>query len=68
MNRPLSKLAEEIIRLVEINRTTIKGPTYGDVVFKIHQGRLGKVLASETLKLAAGTQPCPLLLNAESKR
>jgi len=65
MSQPTSKLADEIIRLVEINRTTINGLTYGDVVFRIHQGRLVEVTAAETLKLSAGTQLCPLLLKMD---
>jgi hypothetical protein len=67
MNQPTNKLADEIIRLVEINRTTINALNYGDVIFRIHQGRLVEVGASETLKLSAGTQLCPLVLKAESK-
>ena len=54
MNQPTNKLADEIIRLVEINRTTINALNYGDLVFRIHQGRLVEVGASETLKLSAG--------------
>jgi hypothetical protein len=61
-------LADEIVRLVEINRTTINGLTYGDVIFRVHQGRLVEVTAAQTLKLSAGTQLCPLLLSAGSKR
>lgn len=62
MSQPTSKLADEIIRLVEINRTTINGLTYGDVSFKIHQGRIVEVTAAETLKLSVSVQLCPLLL------
>jgi hypothetical protein len=57
-----TSLADEVIRLVEINRTTINGLTYGDVIFRIHQGRLIEVTAAETLKLSAGIQLCPLSL------
>jgi hypothetical protein len=66
MNQPTNKLVDEIIRLVEINRTTINALNYGDVIFRIHQGRLVEVGASETLKLSSGTQLCPLVLKAES--
>jgi hypothetical protein len=55
-------LADELIRLIEVNRTTINGLTYGDVIFKIHQGRIVEVTAAETLKLSAGMQLCPLPL------
>jgi len=60
-------LADEIVRLVEINRTTINGLTYGDVIFKIHQGRIVEVTAAETLKLSAGMQLCPLVLKNGTK-
>ncbi|CAG0947248.1 hypothetical protein ANRL1_03862 [Anaerolineae bacterium] len=66
MTQPVSKLADEIMRLVEINRTTINALNYGDVVFRIHQGRLVEVIASNALKLSAGTQLYPLVLKAES--
>lgn len=62
MSQPASRLSDEIIRLVEINRTTINALNYGDVVFRIHQGRLVEVIASETLKLSAGIQLSPLSL------
>jgi len=65
MSQTTSKLADEIIRLAEINRMTINGLAYGDVIFRIHQGRLVEVIASETLKLSAGTQLCPLGLKSE---
>ena len=65
MSQSPSQLADEISHLVEINRTTINGLNYGDVIFRIHQGRLVEVIASETLKLSAGTQLCPLSLISE---
>ena len=67
MSQSPSQLADEISRLVEINRTTINGLNYGDVTFRIHHGRLVEVIASETLKLSAGAQLCPLVLKIESK-
>jgi hypothetical protein len=67
MTQPARALADELIRLIEINRTTINGLTYGDVIFRIHQGRLVEMIASETLKLSAGTQLCPLLLTSASR-
>lgn len=67
MSQLANKLADEIIRLVEINRTTINALTYGDVIFRVHQGRLVEVGVSETLKLSAGMQLCPLILKNETK-
>ncbi len=61
-------LVDEIIRLVEINRTTINGLAYGEVVFRIHQGRIVEVAATETLRLSAGVQLCPLLLKNEEAK
>jgi len=68
MIQPANKLADEIVRLVEINRTTINGLTYGDVIFRIHQGRIVEVTAGQTLKLSAGMQLCPLILKEESEK
>ncbi len=65
MKQPTSKLAEEIIRLVEINRTTLNGLAYGEVIFKIHQGRLVAVSVAETLQLSAGIRLCPLSLECD---
>jgi hypothetical protein len=65
MHQTSHPLADEMIRLVQINRTTINGLTYGDVIFKIHQGRIVEVTAAETLKLSAGAQLCPLFLRSE---
>ena len=59
-------LADEMTRLIEINRTTINGLTYGDVIFRTHQGRLVEVMVSATLKLSAGTQIGPLGLKSET--
>ncbi len=61
-------LADEIVRLVQINRTAINGRSYGEIIFRIHQGQIVEVTAAETLKLSAGAQLCPLLLKAESKQ
>ena len=67
MHQPNHPLADEIIRLVQINRATINGLTYGDVIFKIHQGRIVEVTAAETLKLSAGMYLCPLHLEGETQ-
>ncbi len=65
MSPPAPSLADEVIRLVEINRTTINGLAYGEVIFRIHRGRLVAVSAAETLQLSAGVQLCPLSLKSE---
>lgn len=58
-------LADEVIRLVEINRTTINGLTYGDVIFKIHQGRIVEVTVVETLKISTGSMLHAVALKTE---
>ncbi len=65
MSPSAPSLAAEIIRLVEINRTTINGLAYGEVIFKIHRGRLVAVAASETMQLSVGVQLSPLSLKSE---
>jgi hypothetical protein len=67
MHQPNHPLADEIVRLVQINRTMINGLTYGDVIFKIHQGRIVEMTAAETLKLSAGMYLCPLRLKGETQ-
>lgn len=57
--------AEEIIRRVETNHTTINGIQHGVVVFRIYRGQLAQITASESLTLTAGDQLCPLLLQDE---
>jgi hypothetical protein len=47
-------LADEIIRLIEINRTTINALGHGKIIFGIHQGHLVEVTTSDTLNLTAG--------------
>jgi len=49
-------LADEIIRLVEINRSAINALDYGEIGFRAHQGHLIEVTAARTLKLSAGKQ------------
>jgi hypothetical protein len=67
MSQSARTLADEVMRLVEINRTTINGLTYGDVIFRIHQGRIVEMTAAETLKLSAGVYLCPLHLERETQ-
>ncbi len=65
MSASSPKLADELIRIIEINRTVINGLTFGEIIFRSHQGRLFEVTAMETLKMAAGAQLCPLGLKKE---
>lgn len=65
MSQPAQTLADQIIRIIEINRTTINGLGYGKVIFQIHQGRLVEITASETLRVSAGVQLNPLSLKSE---
>jgi hypothetical protein len=66
VNQSGRTLADEVIRLVEINRTTINALNYGDVIFRIHQGRIVEVTAAETLKLSGGMYLCPLRLKSDT--
>jgi hypothetical protein len=47
-------LADDILCLIELNRTTINGLDCGEIVFKAHRGRLVEVVTSEALRLSAG--------------
>ncbi len=67
MSQAVHTLADEIIRIVQINRRTINGLAYGELIFRTHQGRLVKVTVAETLELSTGVQLSPLHLDAESK-
>lgn len=58
-------LADEIIRLVEMNRAAINALEYGEISFRAHQSRLIEVTAAKTLKLSAGLQLCLLPLKCE---
>ncbi len=68
MNPRTHLIADEITRVVQINHTTINGLTYGDLIFRIHQGRLVEVIASEVLKLSNGIQLCPLTLKDDARK
>ncbi len=46
-------LADEIIRIVQINRSAINGLDYGEVRFRVHQGHLVEITAGKTVKLTA---------------
>ena len=58
-------LADEIIRMVEINRAVINSLDYGEIGFRAHQGHLIEVTAARTLKLSAGKQLCALPLKLD---
>ncbi len=62
------KLADELIRIIEINRTIINGLTFGEVIFRSHRAHLVEVTATETLKMATGAQLCPLSLKREESK
>lgn len=62
MNQLEHALAEEIIRVVQINRTTINGLDHGEIVFRVHQGHLVEVTTSETLRLSTRSQFSPISL------
>lgn len=63
-----SNLADEMIRMVEINRAEIDKLDYGQIIFRAHQGHLIEATAATTLKLSAGVQLTFLTLkSAESE-
>ena len=57
--------ADEIVRLVEINRKTINGIEHGVIVFRLYRGQPAQIEAATTLTLKAGKLLCPLLLKDE---
>ncbi len=65
MSLSCPQLADELIRIIEINRTVINGLTFGEIIFKSYRGHLVEVTAMETLKMAAGAQLCPLVLKED---
>ncbi len=65
MTQSARTLADEIIRLVEINRTTINALDHGKIIFGIHQGHLVEVTTSDTLNLRAGVTLRPVKLKAK---
>ncbi len=65
MTQPVKTLADEIIRLVTINRTVINGLSQGYVVFRSHQGLPVEITASNTLRLSNAVQLTPLNLKSE---
>ncbi len=68
MSPSVRTLAEEMIRFIQINRTTLNGLDHGTVTFNVYRGTLVEATASETVKLTASAQLCPLSLkSAESE-
>ena len=49
-------MADEIIHIVQVNRTTINALDYGEISFRAHQSHLIEVTTAKTLKLSAGVQ------------
>ena len=62
MQQTGNTLADEIIRIIQINRSAINALDYGEVSFRAHQGHLIEVTAARTVKLSAGLQLCLLPL------
>jgi len=65
MPQSTQTLADEIIRMVEINRTVINALDYGEISFRAHQGHLIEVTTARTLKLSAGKQLYTLPLKSD---
>lgn len=65
MNQPGQTLADEIIRVVQINRTTLNGLDHGEIIFRVHQGHLVEVTTSETLRLSTRSQLSPINLKVK---
>jgi hypothetical protein len=68
MPQSTQTLADEIIRMVEINRTMINALDYGEIGFRAHQGHLIEVTATKKLKLSAGKQLHMLRLKAQDDK
>ena len=60
-------LADDMLFLIELNRTTINGLDCGEIIFKAHRGHLVEVTTSETLRLSSGSALHPIVLKAENK-
>jgi hypothetical protein len=61
----IANLADEIIRLVEINRRTINGLDYGILTFRVFKGQPVEITASQTIRISDTAQLCPLHLKME---
>lgn len=60
------KLADAIIRVVEINRASLNGLLFGKVVFDVARGELVGISASTDLRLSANAHLCPLTLRGDA--
>jgi hypothetical protein len=65
MSQTQRRLAEEIIRRIETNRTAINGLEHGVLLFRVYRGQLAQMAATTTLNLSAGEVFCPLVLEDE---
>ncbi len=56
MQQTMNTLADEIIRMVEANRSAINALDYGEISFRAHQGRLVEMTGAKTVKLTASLE------------
>ena len=56
------RLTDEIMLVLEINRAKFDTLEFGEIVFRVHKGRLKEFGASETLRIDAGVQLSPVPL------
>lgn len=68
MNQSSQTLADEIIRLVQINRTTLNGLDHGEIIFRVHQGHIVEVTTTETLRLSTRSQISPITLKSREDK
>ena len=56
------RLTDEIMLVLEVNRAKFDALEFGEIVFRVHKGRLKEFGASETLRMEAGVQLSPVPL------
>ncbi len=59
------RLTDEIMLVLEINRAKFDALEFGEIVFRVHKGRLKEFGASETMRMDAGVQLSPHSLKNE---
>ncbi len=62
MDQSSPRLTDEIILLLEINRAKFDALEFGEIVFRVHKGKLREFGALETMRVEAGVQLSPLSL------